>query len=164
AAFARAGLGHALPAQLFTAGAPFFEDVPEGERDIDALFIGNLQPAVQRLRLPWLGRLARLAERFRVRVATNVFGDAYRALLRRARVVLNRSVRGECNARAVEAAACGALVFNERGNDDVGRLFADGREHVLYGEDDLEALLTRYLTREEERAAVAAAGRRRALT
>src|SRR5262249_30468274 len=40
----------------------------------------------------------------------------------------------------------------------------DGREHVLYGEDDLEALLTRYLTREEERAAVAAAGRGRALT
>jgi hypothetical protein len=38
------------------------------DRDIDVLFIGNLHPAVQRERLPWLVRLARLARRWNVQI------------------------------------------------------------------------------------------------
>ena len=73
------------------------------------LFVGNLHPAVQRERMPWLARLAGLGDRRRVVIQTGVFGEAYRALLARSRIVFNRSIRGECNLRVFEAAAAGAL-------------------------------------------------------
>ena len=131
-------------------------------RDLDVLFVGNLSPAVQRERLPWLGRLARLAGRRRVAIRCGVFGEGYRDLLRRARVVFNRSVRGECNRRAFEAACCGALLFQERGSAETAAFFRDREECVCYGEDDLEALLEHYLTHEGERWTLAAAGHARA--
>src|SRR5437868_5336515 len=85
---------------------------------------GSLHPAVQGERLPWLGRLARFAERYRVVIRGGVFGDDYRALLRRARVVFNRSVRGEANRRAFEALAGGALLFQEAENRELPGLLA----------------------------------------
>src|SRR5262249_8000184 len=118
-------------------------------------------PAVQRSRLPWLGRLARLADRWRVTIDAGVFGDDYRRLLGRARVVFNRSVRGEGNKRALEAAAAGALLFQEGENREVSRYFRDRQECVFYTEDNLEGLLEHYLTHEEERAAVTGAARAR---
>ena len=110
-ALARAGCRHARPANLFGCDPELLDGPwPEGPRPIDILFVGNLQAAVQRERLAWLGRLARLAERWKVVIATGVFGAEYRALLAQARIVFNRSVRGECNMRALEAAAAGAVV------------------------------------------------------
>src|SRR5205807_2375680 len=97
---------------------------PDGPRDIDVLFVGNLHPAVQRQRLPWLARLTALADRWQVVIRTNVYGDDYRRLLRRARIVFNRGIRGECNQRAFEAAACGAILFQEAGNAEVPAYFA----------------------------------------
>src|SRR5438105_3552369 len=111
-------------------------------------------PAVQRERLAWLPRLARLADRYRVAIHADVFGEDYRALLRRARIVFNRAVRGECNQRTFEAAACGALLFQEAGNREVPAYFADRRECVCYTEHDLEELLAHYLDHEDERAAL----------
>src|SRR5262249_14205976 len=113
-AMGREGIEQARAAILFGCGRSFVEAMPvDGHRDIDVLFVGNLHPAVQRERLPWLGQLARLADRRRVVIQTGVFGDDYRALLARSRVVFNRSIRGECNQRVFEAAAAGALLFQE---------------------------------------------------
>ena len=86
----------------------------EGPRDIDVLFVGNVHPAVQGGRLPWLGRLARLAGRYNVLLTSGVFGDAYRALLRRSRIAFNHSIRSECNRRVFEAAACGARALLQK--------------------------------------------------
>src|SRR5262249_27843790 len=152
---ARAGISHALPANLYGVGPRFLGGAPGQERDIDILFIGNLHPAVQRERQPWLGRVARLAARRNVVIASGVFGDAYRALLRRAKIVFNRSARGEANMRCFEAAASGALLFVEAGNAEVGEHLRDGLECVCYGEDDLEALLERYLNDDGARTALA---------
>jgi GT2 family glycosyltransferase/predicted Zn-dependent protease len=162
AALARDGVSHARPANLFGCERAFLEEpAGDGPRDIDVLFVGNLQPAVQRGRLPWLARLARLGDRFNVQVRGGVFGADYRALLRRAKVVFNRGIRGECNRRAFEAAACGALLFQERENQEVGEYFADRRECVLYDDKDLEGLLEHYLTHEDERRVLAEAARKR---
>jgi hypothetical protein len=99
-AFARQGISQARTVNLFGCKRAFLEAMPvDGPRDIDVLFVGNLHPAVQRERLPWLARLARLGQRWRVVIQTGVFGDGYRALLARARIVFNRSIRGECNLR-----------------------------------------------------------------
>jgi GT2 family glycosyltransferase/Flp pilus assembly protein TadD len=159
----RAGLPHVRPATLFGLERAWLEESPaEVLRDIDVLFVGNFHPAVQRERLAWLGRLAGLTERWRVVLTTGVFGTEYRQLLRRARVVFNRSIRGECNRRTFEAAAAGALLFQEADNREITAYFRDRQECVLYGEDDLETLLEHYLSHEDQRRALAAAGRQRA--
>jgi GT2 family glycosyltransferase/Flp pilus assembly protein TadD len=162
-AMRRAGFDHARASNLYGLEHPFRRPpaAAAGERDIDILFVGNLNPAVQRERLAWLGRLARLSARWRVVVTTGVFGDDYRALLARARVVFNRSIRGECNRRVFEAAGAGALLFQEAGNREVGDYLRPGQECVCYTEDDLEALLVCYLTHEDERRTMADAARAR---
>jgi hypothetical protein len=161
-ALAREGLRHARPANLFGCDPGLLDGPwPDGPRDIDVLFVGNLQPAVQRKRLAWLGRRARLSGRWKVVITQGVFGAEYRALLGRARVVFNRNIRGECNLRVMEAAAAGALLFQEADNQEVPDYFRHLRECVCYRDDDLEARLEHYLTHEQERAAIAGAARER---
>ncbi|HEX4609185.1 MAG TPA: glycosyltransferase, partial [Urbifossiella sp.] len=160
-AFAAAGPAPAHQALLYGGGLSDLDPAPAGPRDIDVLFVGNLNPAVQAERMPWLGRLARLPGR-RVVIRTGVYGAEYRALLRRAKIVFNRSVRGECNQRVFEAAGAGAVVFQEAGNREVPAVFADGRECVSYTDATLESLFGHYLDHEPERAAVAAAARAKA--
>ncbi len=160
----RQGLDHARYANLYGPGRSHLEMASredDGERDIDLLFVGNMQPAVQRQRLRWLGRLAGLADRWNVVIRTGVFGDDYRALLRRAKIVFNRSVRGECNQRAFEAACAGALLLQEASNREVPEFFAPGSEYVEYADDDLEKVVAWYLEKDAERRAIANAARRR---
>jgi len=179
----RAGIRHVRQANLFglDASAPLAENAENAERDIDVLFCGNLHPAAQGERLPWLERVARLGERWNVQIHSGVFGEAYWKLMRRARIVFNRSVRGECNKRALEAAAAGALLCQEsenveirayfRGKEDISRRGAENAEEigsqspfpecVLYDEHNLEELLEYYLEHKEERKQIAEAGRRR---
>src|SRR5262249_33830212 len=66
AALHQAGIPQARGAILYGAGEALLQPMPEGPRDIDVLFVGNLNPAVQRERLAWLGRLTHLADRYRV--------------------------------------------------------------------------------------------------
>jgi Glycosyl transferases group 1 len=156
---ARQGIHHARPANLFGCERAFLEfPSPDGPRDIDVLFVGNLHPAVQAERLPWLARLAALGDHRKVVIRSGVFGDAYRELLGRARIVFNRSVRGEANKRAFEAAAAGALIFQEEGNRETPDHFRDRRECVYYNADNLETLLEYYLDHEDQRRALAEAG------
>src|SRR5262249_25085856 len=65
----RAGIHHARAANLFGVEQDFLAaplPAVDAPRDIDVLFVGNWSPAVQRERLPWLGRLARLRSRWNV--------------------------------------------------------------------------------------------------
>ena len=158
----RQGLRHVRPANLFGWERQYLELPPPVERDINLLFVGSVQPAIQRERLPWVARLAAFSDKWNVLVATGVYGDAYRDLLRRARIVFNRSIRSECNCRAFEATAAGALLFQEADNREMGAYFQDGKEYVAYGADNLEKLLSYYLEHEEERRRIAEAGRCRA--
>jgi glycosyltransferase involved in cell wall biosynthesis/tetratricopeptide (TPR) repeat protein len=156
----REGIPHALGANLFGCDRSYVEEAwPEVPRDLDLLFVGNFNPAVQRQRLPWLARLARLARRRKVLLTTGVFGADYRLLLARARIVFNHGIRGECNQRAFEAAAAGALLFQEEDNRETPAFFHDRRECVYYNADNLETLLDYYLEHEDERRAIAEAAR-----
>src|SRR5438552_9239992 len=153
------GMEHGRVANLFGLGQGFLAEPDTAEKDIDILFVGNLHPAVQNERLRWLGRLARLSGHRRVVIKQGVFGEEYRKLLSRARIVFNRSIRGECNKRVFEAA--GALLFQESGNREIQEYFQDRKECVLYDEDNLEELLEYYLDHEEERRCIAEAARER---
>jgi GT2 family glycosyltransferase/tetratricopeptide (TPR) repeat protein len=158
----RQGWTHVRKANLYGPERAFLEmAVEESPRDIDVLFVGNLHAAVQRSRLPWLGRLARLATRYNGVIRTGVYGEDYRALLKRARIVFNRSIRGECNQRTFEAAAAGALLLQEADNREVAEYFEPGREYVAYSDDNLEQLIDHYLTHDDERCSIARAARSR---
>jgi GT2 family glycosyltransferase/tetratricopeptide (TPR) repeat protein len=156
----RAGIAHVRPAALFGLEQSFLGDIPStpSERDIDLLFVGNCSSSVQRERLPWLGRLARLSARWNVVIRTAVYGAEYRQLLARAKIVFNRSIRGECNRRVFEAAAAGALLLQERENGDVPHYLTPGVQYAPYGADDLESVIEHYLTHDDERRAIAQAG------
>ncbi len=158
----RAGMTHGRQALLFGGGRSLVEaDWPAGERDVDILFVGNMHPAIHQRRMRCLGRLAALAGRWNVLIRGGVFGEEYRRLLARLRIVFNLAVRGECNMRVAEAVAAGALLFQEADNREVPGLLRDGAECVYYRDEDLEHLLERYLADEAQRARVAAAARAR---
>src|SRR6266540_4048232 len=55
--------------------------IPGIEKVWDIGLIGNLSPFVQRERVPWLARVARLSEKYRVRIAGGVFNEDYTRLL-----------------------------------------------------------------------------------
>jgi glycosyltransferase involved in cell wall biosynthesis/Flp pilus assembly protein TadD len=160
----QAGMTHGRLVNLFGCPRPYLEapSPPQDGRDIDICFAGNFNGAVQSERLPWLGRVAALADRYKVVLTTGVHGADYRALLRRAKIVFNRAIRGEANSRMAEATACGALLFQEADNAEVRRFLQPGAEYVAYTDGDLEALLEHYLTHEDEWRAIAEAGQRRA--
>src|ERR1043165_5956608 len=158
----REGIEHAQAMNLFGLGRSRLEyPWRDDERPIDVLFVGNFHPAVQRRRLPLLARLAGLRPAWNVVITSGVFGDDYRQLLARARIVFNRSIRGECNNRAAEAIAAGALLFQEADNREVPSLLSDREECILYDEDNLEVLLEHYLRCEDERRAIAGRARQR---
>ncbi len=141
---------------------PFHRLWPGVARDVDIGFAGNLNPAVQRERAPWLDRLRRLGEHgVRVEVQGGVRGEGYGRFLNRCRIGWNRSIRGEMNLRAFEVPACGALLLMERTNLELADFFVPGEECVLYGDEDFEAVVTELLADHARRERIAAAGHRR---
>lgn len=158
----RDGIEQVRSAILFGGERDFLQaSWPDVRRDIDILFVGNFNTAVQRERLPHLGRVASLGQKWNVVIATNVFGDDYRKLLARTRIAVNRGIRSEWNLRVTEALAAGALLFQEEGNREVMAHLRDRQECVYYNADNLESLMEHYLERESERHAIAEAGRAR---
>ncbi|MEM7199532.1 MAG: glycosyltransferase [Planctomycetota bacterium] len=139
--------------------APWHYPHPGERRDIDIAFCGNLNPRVQRERMPWIERLRRLEERgVSVAVASGVHGADYGRLLSRAKLGFNRSIRGEANLRAFEVPACGAVLLNERDNTEIRDFFSPGEECALYGEDDFEDVVLELLRDAPRRERLARAG------
>ena len=159
----RAGLTHVRPANLFGLDRRFLAgiDTPEVERDIDILFVGNIHAAVQGSRGKWLGRLGSLAARYRVQIAAGVFDEKYSALLRRAKLVFNHAVRSECNLRAFEAAASGAVLLQESDNAELRAFLEPESEYAPYTDTDFENVVERLLVGKETRRAMAARARER---
>lgn len=146
----------------FTFKARWHRPHPGVARDLDVGFAGNLNPAVQRERAPWLERVRRLADRgHRVAVMGGCRGQDYGRLLSRSRIGFNRSIRGEANLRTFEVPACGACLFVERDNLEVREFFVPGEECVLYGDDDFEDLIDAWLADDARLRRVAAAGHAR---
>jgi GT2 family glycosyltransferase/tetratricopeptide (TPR) repeat protein len=130
-------------------------------RDIDILFVGNLNPAVQRERLAWLTRLARLGKRYRVAIRTGIFGEPYRRLLQRAKIVFSFVSLPRCSRRHFEAPAAGALLVEHVRNQPLLSFFQDRQDCVFYDEDNLEALLEHYLEHADERQQIVRSSRQK---
>ncbi len=161
--FRRAGVTHVRAANLYGLDRHFAAaiDQPDGERDIDVLFAGNFHPAIQG-RLPWIGRIAALGKQ--------VQGGRYNRCVRyrvpdpltpRQGGVQSRAIRGECNLRALEAAASSAVLLQEAENTEVPEYLQPNREYAPSTADTLEQIIERLLTTDDQRRVMADAARTR---
>lgn len=131
------------------------------DRDIDILFLGNLNHAIHRERGRALEIAARLSSEYRIHIDGEYPPEAYARWMNRARTVVNYAVRHEMNLRCFEAPACGALLFVEDKSLEVPDALRDRDEVVFYNLDNLESLLREHLSDEAMSARVAANGCRR---
>src|SRR5205814_3404133 len=65
------------------------------------------------------------------------------------------------NMRTFEAAAGGALLFQEEGNHEVPQFLRPGEEYVAFTPENFETVLAYYLDHEEERRKIAEQARKR---
>ncbi|NIM05462.1 MAG: glycosyltransferase, partial [Armatimonadetes bacterium] len=121
----------------------------------------NLSHEVQRERARWLYRLAKMGDRWQIRIAGGVYGEDYVRMLNQSKITFNRSIRSEFNMRCYEAAACGSLLFYDEENQEVRDYFEDRVHCVLYNDSNFEELLEHYLTHDEEREAITASAHKR---
>lgn len=156
---------------IFTPKNPRFFHDPGIERDIDCSLVGEVRYLPQR---------KAMVERLRAetRVAFAMCGTSaadtgralsvaeYARLYQRSKISLamtKDSVR-QLKGRVFEIVHCGALLLCDR-NHHVSHYFTPGVEYVTYAEyEDLVAKARYYLTHEDERLAIAAAGHRRAVS
>lgn len=131
------------------------------DRIYDILMIGNFNHEFQREREKWLKRLTRINSKYKVRILSNLFGEEYVRSYNQAKIIFNRSIRGEMNERAYEAPANGALLFYEEENLEIRNFLIPGEECILYNDTNFEELIEHYLTHEEERSRIAKAGYRK---
>ena len=140
-------------------GAQNFE--PRQAREIDVCFLGNTNPATYQTRNRLLRQVAGLGDRYRILIRHEVPHPAYAQLLQRSKIVFNHALRREMNLRAYEAAACGALLFQEEDNLELGEILPTAGPQqacVTYNEANLPDLLDYYLRHPLEREAIALRG------
>lgn len=154
----RAGIAnlHEWPGFAYDSSQVYAE--PGLERIHDVCFIGNMNPNIHPRRSRYLAELLKLQQRWRLFLRHGVWGRDYRQALNQSRIVLNYTICQVMNMRAYEAPACGALLFIESDNREVRSIFRDRESCVLYDDGNLLELLEYYLSHEDERAAIAAAG------
>ena len=139
--------------------------VDEGlPRIYDVAFLGNLNPHIQRKRLPAVHRIMQLrAEGVKVHVDAGVYFQDYNRILAQSKIVFHRGITDQVNMRVFEAMAAGCLVIMQQPQDpdDPTTYFFRDREEVVYchGEDDAVALIRHYLAHDDERRRIAEAGR-----
>lgn len=160
AIFQRAGIvaHHVRPLYSQITPIHYPHDV---ERDIDVLFVGNLNHAAHYKRAEFLERLAKLSDRHRIIITTHLQGEAYGRLMSRARIVFNHSIRGELNVRVFETMACGAMAILEDTNMEVRDWFTDGEDIVLYNGSNFEEVVSHYLAHPADAQQIARAGHER---
>lgn len=112
----------------------------------DVVFVGNLNFAVQQDRARYLHDLLKLRDRYKIVIASNVYGEDYARLLNSARVVANFPVRGELNMRFFEAYGCGAVCMQPLSQELIDSGFDDYEDYTPIKDGDCESGL-RYAIR-----------------
>ena len=117
----------------------------------DVLFIGNLNNDLQKDRSFWLKRLAKLSDKYNIKILNGIHGYDYTLALNQAKITFNRSITGTINMRVYETAACNSLLFYEEENLNIRDIFQDKKHCVLYNNNNFEELIEYYLTHDDER-------------
>ncbi len=121
-------------------------------RDIDISFCGNLNGSLHGNRNRLLARLAKW-NKSHLETAVHLrgaFGEEYRNVLNRSKMVFNYSIRGEANMRLYEAMATGAVPLIESTNQEVGIFFQEGKHYLKYDVDAFEKGLDTFINEPEK--------------
>jgi tetratricopeptide (TPR) repeat protein len=135
---------------------------PAAKRDLDLVWVGNFNPAIHGDRLPWVVRVARFSERYRVRIVPGLDTDGIRPLFERARVAFLPSFQGGWDGLLPEALAAGTVVLRDAPVAEVPGGLTPGVEYIAFNDDNLESVVESILANEEQRLPVATAGQARA--
>ena len=101
--------------------------------------------------------LERLKRRFNVKIE-RVFLDEMAELYSASKIVFNNAIRNDLNMRVFEALCSGSLLLTDDA-EGLTDFFEDRRHLVVYKDANIEELAAYYLSHDEEREAVAKAGR-----
>ena len=129
----------------------FHKKLPHAEKIYDITFIGSLNHDIHQQRAQWLYRLAKLSDRYKIQILTNVYAEEYVKILNQSKITFNYTITGAMNMRAYEAAACGSLLFTEKSNTEITDYLTDREDCILYDEHNFEELLEYYLKNDNER-------------
>jgi glycosyltransferase involved in cell wall biosynthesis len=103
--------------------------------------------------------LERIGRRWPVHVERSFLRDMARTFAE-SRIVFNNAVRDDLNMRVFEAMASGSMLLTDRApGSGLTDMFQDGQHLALYDDDNLEEKVAYYLAHEDEREAIAMAGR-----
>ncbi len=134
--------------------------LPGMEKQYDICFVGNTFPGdgERSRRVEWIRRAYPRA------FVGQAYGEEMARIYTASRLVFNCAIRDDVNMRVFEAAACGSLlVTNDLAENGQDLLFTAGTHLVTYRTDeDLAALIPRYLGDEALRERMAEAGMRHA--
>jgi tetratricopeptide (TPR) repeat protein len=145
-------------------GLDRFAAVPPQPKKYDIVFIGNLAPHIQRARAQFIRRLVNMPGAYNIHIATDVRGQEYLETCAQAKILFNRSIRGEANIRFFESMGCKSLTLMERSNQEAAGFLTPGVECVLYNDNDLEQVLEYWITQDQERETVVENAQQKACT
>lgn len=131
----------------------------EGSKLYDLLFVGSPHP--ERVKL-----YERLRGKFQVSWP-RVYHEQMVQAINRARIVINLPIggfnSGNIPHRIFEVLGCGTLLLTNELPDLRSELFLGGKHLIYYNEENIEELIAYYLEHDEEREAIALAGREEVL-
>jgi hypothetical protein len=125
------------------------------QKEIDACFVGTLNPALNPKRVEFFNRLV---TRSPITVTTGSFQNIFPT----ARIIVNQTVKQDLNFRVFEAMMSGSLLLTERIGNGLFELFSDSVHLVTYApDDDIEAAekIAYYLGNKDEARQIGEAGR-----
>jgi spore maturation protein CgeB len=143
---------HWLP----TACDPEIHRKMNEEKIYDVVCAANLDPAVytERVRL-----LEKLSKKFKVGMFHKLYHEDMVKKINQARIVFHKSFNGDLSTRVFETLCCGAFLLADRIQDGLPDILEDGKHLVLYDNyRDVEEKVSYYLTHENDREKIAAAG------
>ncbi len=159
--FERCGLEKVEYYPMYSFDPAVHQKIFECEKVYDVVFAGYHEGYLPGRRMDFLRRLIRMEEKYRIKILSGIHGEPYARLLNQAKIGFNHSIRGEMNMRAYEAPACGTLLMMEEDNLEVRDFLAEGKECVLYNEENFEELIETYVNQDELREEIADAGHQR---
>lgn len=125
------------------------------EKSHKAVFVGNLNPALNPQRVAFFEALKK---------KTDVFctvGEWWK-IFPNSEIVINQTVKGDLNFRVFEAMVCGSLLLTEKSPNGLFELFSDGQHLVSYNKNDVDeaaSLIDYYISNQARCREIAAAGR-----
>lgn len=123
------------------------------ERDLDVAFIGQLNNEVRRC------ITAEIAQRWRLNEQRYYRQEEIPSTYSRAKIVINLPLKDDLNFRVFEAMSCGALLLTRRVANGQELLFEEGVHFATFEtKEELFDKIDYYISHEDERATIAAAG------